>query len=246
MTPYFNDGKGRIIHMADCREVLPDIGPVDLVVTDPPYGLSAVARPESIGPHGTRRFDFFGEYDTPEFFDSILWPAFELTEAIMTPAASAYWWLGHGQFCRFIPQVHAKGWKSRMIAWARLYPAPPPPGAGWPSALELCAYIYRKGRTWNHRLDPPASNVLWADGHRHGNPEKVDHPTQKPLGVIRPLILASAPDNGIVLDPFCGSGTTLVAAKQLGRKAVGIEIEERFCAIAARRLEQEVFEFEEP
>jgi DNA modification methylase len=63
------------------------------------------------------------------------------------------------------------------------------------------------------------------------------HPCPKPLGLMRRLVQATS---GTVLDPFTGSGTTLVAAKSLGRKAIGIEIEERYCEIAARRCSQEV------
>lgn len=62
------------------------------------------------------------------------------------------------------------------------------------------------------------------------------HPTEKPVGILRELVGKAPP--GVVLDPFCGSGTTLVAARDLGRRAVGIEIEERYCEAAARRLEQ--------
>ena len=72
--------------------------------------------------------------------------------------------------------------------------------------------------------------------------EARQHPTQKPVALIK-WCLSFFPDAKIILDPFCGSGTTLVAAKLDGRKAIGIEIDERYCEISARRLEQGVLDF---
>jgi DNA modification methylase len=66
------------------------------------------------------------------------------------------------------------------------------------------------------------------------------HPCPKPLKLMRQLVSSLSTDDGVVVDPFIGSGTTLRAAKDLGRKAIGIEIEERYCEIAAKRLGQEV------
>jgi DNA modification methylase len=69
------------------------------------------------------------------------------------------------------------------------------------------------------------------------------HPAEKPTGLMRKFIEVSCPVNGTVLDPFMGSGTTLVAAKQLGRKAIGIELEEKYIEIAIRRLSQAMLPF---
>lgn len=75
--------------------------------------------------------------------------------------------------------------------------------------------------------------------------EPIYHPTQKPTTLMI-WCLEKRPKSNSILDPFMGSGTTLVAAKNLGRHAIGIEIEEGYCEIAAKRLEQEVFDFGEP
>lgn len=77
------------------------------------------------------------------------------------------------------------------------------------------------------------------------NAERVGHPTQKPLAVMM-WCLNQFPNAHTILDPFMGSGTTLVAAKQLGRRCVGIEIEEKYAEIAAKRLEQEMLPFTDP
>jgi hypothetical protein len=70
-----------------------------------------------------------------------------------------------------------------------------------------------------------------------------EHPCPKPIGQMKWLVNRASLDGDIILDPFMGSGTTLRAAKDLGRKAIGIEIEERYCEIAAKRMAQEVFNF---
>ena len=79
----------------------------------------------------------------------------------------------------------------------------------------------------------PAIRV--ANMHRRGL-----HPTEKPVGILVPLITYACPPNGTVLDPFAGSGSTLEAARLVGRRAIGIEIDERYAERAARRLSQEV------
>jgi DNA modification methylase len=239
MKPYYEQD-GVTIYHGNCLDVLPTLGAVDHVITDPPYAISEqglwhIGRPGK----GRRRFDFFpGDTDWREVTATVL-SAAKQSMRLMSDRGVAYWWCGHREFGPLVRLYEGKGWKTRFMVWAKAAPSPPPPGAGWPSGAELCVHAFRAGRTWNHDgSNPPPSNVFTCDSFRHGQPGKVDHPTQKPEQVIRPLITASTRQGDTILDPFMGSGTTLVAAKRLGRKAIGIELNEAYCEIAAKRLAQ--------
>lgn len=120
-----------------------------------------------------------------------------------------------------------------------------PPSGGW-LVWDKCPEGIREGFIYSHAelaWTNLGSRVLkyaleWQGADRDG--EMFLHPTQKPVGLMRWCLKMT---EGIVLDPYCGSGPTLQAAKELGRKAIGIEIEERYCEIAARRLDQQVLDF---
>lgn len=229
------------LYRGDCLDVLPtlDAGSVDLVVTDPIYGVSQVGViHQKANGKGTRNFDFF-EGDSPQEAIDLAVAALRITDNLLTPSGSGYAWMGHRQFAEVCIDLERRGWKTRFLAWSKLYPAPAPPGSGWPSGAELCLYWFKPGRQWNHNgKNCPRSNVIHADSYRFGQPGKVDHPTQKPLECVEPLIVASSPQGGVVLDPFMGSGTTGVACIQTGRQFIGIEKEPKYFEIACRRIEQ--------
>lgn len=116
------------------------------------------------------------------------------------------------------------------------------PGQGQPfrSSVDMIAYA----RGPKHK-DPPIPNTTHNFISQYWYYGKHDyHPSEKSPDIARRLIEWSGESDKPILDPFSGSGTTLVAAKALGRRAIGIEVEERFCEAAAERLSQEVFSFE--
>lgn len=249
IVPYYATNRVTLYH-GDSLEILPrfDPGQIDLLLTDTPFAVSKagsvhkMARAhggEKVGRIG-RRLDFFeGDTDWASM-TALVRRVIGLSASLLAPHGSLYVWTGHRIFGGLVEDLEGAGWSTRFLVWAKAHPVPPPPGAGWPSGAELCLYAYRSGRKWRYTpRDVPRSNVFVADAFRHGQPGKTGHPTQKPLGVIDPLLLASTDPDDLVLDPFCGSGTTLVSALRHGRRAIGIERDERYCEMAARRLQAE-------
>lgn len=236
LAPYYEDASC-VIYNADCADVLPMLDPVALVHADPPYSLSVASDHENRKGKGTRRLNFFeGDEDWYRMTEGVV----RRIEAASVLSTAVYAWCGHRQFGPIVDMFEQNGWHTRPLVWRKLCPVPAPPGVGWDSAVELCVYAFRDGRQWTPPTGTKVPNVIEADSYRHGQPGKVDHPTQKPIATASLPIQYSTRPGDTVLDPFMGSGTTLRVAKDLGRKAIGIEIEERYCEIAAQRLAQEV------
>ena len=239
LQPYY-EHDGITIYHGDSREILPDMPDVDLVLTDPPYGVSTAGSVHDRGNgKGKRSFDFFAGDSNWEAMNVLVSCVIGESLCHLKGSGSVYVWCGHRQFGDVVMQIELVGMKTRPFVWVKKCPPPSPPNAGYSAGVELCVYGYGPGRTWNGGGIGP-SNAVVADSYRHGQPGKVDHPTQKPLGLITGQIKMSTAPGDTILDPFMGSGTTLRAAKDLGRKAIGIEIEEKYCEIAAKRMAQEI------
>ena len=183
---------GITLYCADCRDVLPLLPKVDLVLTDPPYP----------------------DYHTDAYrYDESLLP---LLADIQT--RQFIFWATRVDFP--LPWTARHVWDKRKG------------GAG--SAYEFIYECNGSREQWVFPFVSIQNRVRAAFAHD----TYYEHPSQKPVRLM--MRLAEMSKGSTILDPFTGSGTTLRAAKDLGRKAIGIEIEEKYCRIAAERLRQEV------
>jgi len=209
--PYYQDDHVTIYH-GDCFDIIDSLA-FDVIVTDPPYGIDVSAKREQ-QPGATRWDDIYGD-DTTDAASHLL----DVIKSGDYPAGV----FGANQFPELLPH------KGRWVCWDKRLTERADRMLG--SAFELAWMNQRTG--FDHMIRCLHGGVINANGRSRV------HPTEKPVVVMRQLIelVGSA---GVVLDPFAGSGTTLRAAKDLNRKAIGIEIEERYCEIAAKRCAQEV------
>jgi DNA modification methylase len=200
-------GAARLI-LADCRDILPTLGKVDAVVTDPPYGIAAAKR-GVIGSSNNAPVRDYGAAD---------WDNVPIGDDVMALVhAAAPWLIVFGGNYYVMPATscwlvwdkeNTGDFADCELAWTNL-----------PKAVRRLRYM------WNGML-------------RANNEPRGDHPTQKPVGVMR-WCISHLPDGcETILDPFMGSGTTGVAAVQMGRKFIGIEREPKYFDIACRRIEQ--------
>jgi site-specific DNA-methyltransferase (adenine-specific) len=232
MTRAETIAEGVTLYLGDCREILPLVGKVDAVLADPPYGIPhAFGEQKGHGRKGTRALQF--AWDGPGATAAVL----EACALAASLADAQLWFCGLHQASFIADTLLKAGMVSKAGAWVK--ECPPPAGAGnwWPSGFELAVYAYRAG-AWFGDTDPKRSNVWLADSYRFGQPGKVDHPTQKPLDLIKRLVTAIVAPRGVALDPFMGSGTTGVAAVATGRRFIGIELEEKYFDIACGRIDE--------
>ena len=134
----------------------------------------------------------------------------------------------------------ANMWLYPEPTWVLCWHTPAGVGSGpWGFCCWQPVLVYGKDPYLQNGLGRRHDSIVWTE-----SAEENGHPCPKPIGIWKWLIkrISSNPDESI-LDPFMGSGTTLRAAKDLGRRAIGIEIEEKYCEIAAKRLSQKVFDF---
>ena len=220
-TPYYQ-ADGIVLFLGDCRDVTEWLA-ADVLVTDPPYGI-AWDRPATGGAKNPWvNPGIAGDVDTST-----------------RDAALAMWGCKPGVVFGSLRATYPAGWR-RMLVFQKA------PLSGlfgwlpWRSDWEPLFVIGDWPKTVARRSSVYRTAAMSAGGYR-GYATATGHPHTKPADVMQEIIADCLP--GTVADPFAGSGSTLVAAKMLGRQAIGVELDERYCEIAARRLSQGVLDFE--
>lgn len=252
MKPYYEHA-GITIYHGDCREILPSLPKVDLVFTSPPYNLGGSPWPHlghwkpgdsaggkskwRNGSDGSGGVTYASHADDMPHEEYVLWQQYIVASLYERLAEAGAIFYNHkprvigGRL--WLPLELNPGLPLRqIIVWARaggmnFNPTAYVPTHEWIMVIAKPDFRLR---------DKSASGA--GDVWRVAQRADTEHPAPFPIGL--PLLALETTNPGSVLDPFCGTGTTLQAAKKLGRRAIGIEIEEKYAEIAAKRLAQEV------
>lgn len=228
MSLYYQDEHVTLYH-GDSIEMLDSLPVAKAIITDPPYSQATHGNAKSNKGkgHGTKQINFTALDDPVELFRKL--------------ATHSEGWVIANVDYKHAFQLDAtppEGLRTlRIGVWVKTNPMPQisadRPAPGW----EAIAYM--------HRADVKPK---WNGGGSHGNyilplAQGTGHPTSKPTKMVADWVRKFTDHGDLILDPFAGSGSTLKAARDEGRKAIGVELEEKYCEIIAKRLDQQVIDF---
>lgn len=246
--PYYSDDHVTIYH-GDCLELADLWSHGDVMVTDPPYGETSlewdrwpVGWPQLVADVSGSLLQMWCFGSTRMFLDRRDdFAAWKLAQDVVWSKPR-----GRGVMNDRFNRSHELVTHWYRGPWGDLPLTPP----RVPKTVPWTVRATRKGSVDDgSKVRPMAGGSYEDDGTRlmltvipgdPGDARTTLHPTQKPLEVLTPIIAYSCASDGLIVDPFMGSGSTLRAAKDLGRRAIGIESEERYCEKAAKRCAQEV------
>lgn len=233
---YYSDD-GITIYHGDCFDILHDLTDIGAVITDPPYSSGGAMRSDRAmavtikyvnSDTAAYRPEFAGDNRDQRSF--LTWTTMWLNAArnASTKSAVVASFIDWRQLPTLSDAIQAGGWVWRGIAvWEKGYGRPT--AGRFSNAAE---YI-----VWGSN-GPMLEREAYPSGiYRSAPTSNRDHIAQKPLDVMRWVCQLASP-GVVILDPFMGAGTTLRAAADAGHRAIGIEVDERYCEIAARRLAQ--------
>ena len=217
MKPYYEDSLVTL-YLGDCREILPTLGKVDAVVTDPPYGVG---------------FKYESHDDSPNGYIEWLWPIIEQAESLCSDTSPVFVWQSATNL-RKLAAWFPREW--RLFVTAKNFVQMRPTAMQWSFDPVVCWWT-GGGKPWGAGTaskDFTIANTAPVIA-TPGNIEK-GHPCPRPADLMRLVVEQWVRPSSCALDPFMGSGTTGVACVQLGRKFIGIEIEEKYMEIAVKRI----------
>ena len=243
MKPYYQDATVTIYH-GDAIECFEQIAAVDSILMDPPYCSGAFTEAGRKGASGmglshsvVKELGWFvGDNMGTAGIAWLLRMIAVRGYSILREGGSCCCFTDWRMIANIGPAIESSGFRwQNIIVWDKRAAGM---GNGFRAQHEMILH-YVKGTGDYHSKS--YGNVLSIP---RMNYHEREHQTQKPVELMECLVEVTTPRNGIVLDPFCGSGSTLRAAKNQGRRAIGFEREERFCEIGAKRMGQEILAFE--
>jgi len=199
---------------------------IDLYLTDPPYNV------EYVGKTADALTIVNDSFESAEEFQGFLRLAFGLAATHMRPGSAYYIWHADSEGLNFRSAAEAIGEVRQCLIWVKQTMVMGRQDYHWKH--EPCLYGWKKGGSHLWRADRKQTTVLEFDRPY----QSTMHPTMKPIELFSYLIRNSCPDDGLVFDSFLGSGTTILAAEQLGRRAYGTELDPKYCDVIIKRWEE--------
>ena len=216
------------LYCGDCMDIMPTLGKVDAVVTDPPYELSSNGA-------GKKHYGMsLSKFDTKNYKDIVNGVDYELLfnqfENLCNPLHT-FVFCSNKQITKLMSETEKRGYPTTLLIWHKTNAAPFANGV-WRGDVEYIVHSRGKGAKFIGNAKEKKKVI------EHPIVQDESHPTVKPLPIMKRLLLNCSEEKDTILDPFMGSGSTGVACVQMDRKFIGIELDKTYFDIACKRIEE--------